>query len=156
MIQRIQSVYLLIIVILAGCTNSLPVAELINVKLNLNYLLDFRGISLVQPTGELVSQSTTWLLSSFATVFGIISLITIFSFKNRIKQIRLSVLNFLFMIGYYVLLIIYLLISKSALDADIHLKLPVVFPLIAMILNYLAIGSIGKDEKLVKSLDRLR
>lgn len=156
MIQRIQSVYLLIIVILAGCTNSLPMAELINVKLNLNYLLDFRGISLVQPTGELVSQSTTWLLSSFATVFGIISLITIFSFKNRIKQIRLSVLNFLFMIGYYVLLIIYLLISKSALDADIHLKLPVVFPLIAMILNYLAIGSIGKDEKLVKSLDRLR
>lgn len=156
MIQRIQSVYLFLIVILAGLTIGLPVASLINVKSNLLYVIDIRGISLIQPTGAAVFQSATSMLTTFAAVFGTISLITIFSYKNRVKQIRLSVLNFLFMIGYYVALIIYIWIACSSLAAEWHLRFAAVLPIISMILNYLAIGAIGKDEKLVKSLDRIR
>jgi len=156
MIQRIQTVYLLLIVLLAGCTVGLPVASLINTKANLLYLIDIRGLSLIQPTSEAVFQSSTSFLTTCAAVFGTIALITIFSYKNRVKQIRLCVMNFLFMIGYYVALLVYILMACSELSTDWHLKIAVVFPVIAMILNYLAIGAIGKDEKLVKSLDRLR
>ena len=156
MIQRIQSVYLLIIVILAGLTIGLPVADLCNSQAHLNYSVDIRGISLIQPTGVALFQSATSLLTTFAAVFGTISLITIFSYKNRVKQIRLSVLNFLFMIGYYLFLAYYIWSASKGLSAEWHLRISAIFPLIALILNYLAIGAIGKDEKLVKSLDRLR
>jgi len=156
MIQRIQSVYLFLIVVLAGLTVGLPVVGLINVKANLLYTMDIRGISLIQPTGEAVYQSSTSMLSTFAAVFGTIALITIFSYKNRVKQIRLSVLNFLFMIGYYVALFFYVWMTCKDLSAEWHVRIAAIFPLISMILNYLAIGAIGKDEKLVKSLDRLR
>jgi len=156
MIQRIQSVYLLIIVILAGLTIGLPVADLCNTQSHLNYLVDIRGISLIQPTGVAVFQSATSMLTTFAAVFGTISLITIFSYKNRVKQIRLLVPNFLFVIGYYLFLAYYIWSASKGLSAEWHLRISAIFPLIALILNYLAIGAIGKDEKLVKSLDRLR
>jgi hypothetical protein len=156
MIQRIQSVYLVLIAMLSAITVVLPVADLINSASNLNYLIDIRGISLIKPTGEAVLQSTTWTMTSFALVIGVLAIIALFSFKKRVKQIRLCVMNFIFMIGYYILMLIFIWMACSQLGADWHLRFTVVLPLISMILNYLAIGAIGKDEKLVKSLDRLR
>ena len=40
--------------------------------------------------------------------------------------------------------------------ATTSFKIPVSFPLIAAILDYLAIRNIGKDEALIRSVDRLR
>ena len=37
-----------------------------------------------------------------------------------------------------------------------HILLPLALPIINIILTYLAIRAIGKDEALVRSLDRLR
>ena len=155
MLQRIQTIYLLFIAILSGITLFFSVADLINTKDNLIYLVDFNGINLIQPTGN-VLVSTTWLLSAFVAIFGIISLITLFSYKNRVKQIRLSVINMLFMLGYYVLLVIYIWSASKRLNTEWHLHFVVILPFICLILNYLAIGAIGKDEALVKSLNRLR
>lgn len=53
-------------------------------------------------------------------------------------------------------MIIYLWSACARLHADWHLQIVAVFPLINLILSYLAIGAIGKDEKLIKSMDRLR
>lgn len=156
MIQRIQTVYLFFIALMAGLTLGLPLASLINVKANMIYTLDIRGISLIQPTGQTVLQSTTSLLTAFPAVFGVIALFVLFSYKNRVKQIRLSVINFIFMIGFYILYAFYIWMGCNDFSAEVHVKVGAIFPLIAMIFNYLAIGAIGKDEKLVKSLDRLR
>ena len=41
-------------------------------------------------------------------------------------------------------------------EGDFVYKLPIVFPVINIILTYLAIRAIGRDEALVRSLDRLR
>jgi hypothetical protein len=38
----------------------------------------------------------------------------------------------------------------------VSFNIAVVFPLIAIILDYLAIRNIGKDEALVRSIDRIR
>jgi hypothetical protein len=155
MIQRIQSFYLLVISILSGFTIFSTVADLISVSGNLHYLMNFKGISLIQPTGT-TYVSSTWLLSTFGILFGIIALITLFSFKNRIRQIRLSVVNMIFMIGYYIVLLVSVWSACNRLNTDWHLHLSTSFPLICLILNYLAIGAIGKDENLVKSTERLR
>jgi len=155
MIQRIQTVYLLAIVILSGFIIFSPVADLMNNIDKLIYLVDFKGISLVQPTGNII-ESHIWGLTSVSTVVPILALITIFSFKNRVKQIRLTVINMFFMIAYYAFLLLYLWPACDRLHTDWHLRIVAVFPLVNLILSYLAIGAIGKDEKLVKSMDRLR
>ena len=155
MIQRIQTLYLLAIVILSAFVILLPIADLINAVDKLIYLVDFKGISLIQATGNTI-ESRIWALSSVSAVIPILALITIFSYKNRLKQIRLTVINMIFMIGFYVFLALYLWPACERLHADWHLRIIAIFPLINLILSYLAIGAIGKDEKLVKSLDRLR
>ena len=155
MIQRIQTLYLLVIVILSAFVILSPVADLINGVDKLVYLLDIKGISLVQPTGNTV-ESRIWAFTLVSLIIPILALITIFSFKNRLKQIRVTVINMIFMLSFYVFLVLYLWPACERLHADWHLRIIAVFPLINLILSYLAIGAIGKDEKLVKSLDRLR
>jgi hypothetical protein len=155
MIQRIQTLYLLVIVILSGFIIFSPIADLINYVDKLTYLVNFKGVSLVTPTGNTIV-SNIWGLTAISMVVPVISLISIFSFKNRIKQIRFSVINMIFMLAYYVFLCYYIWSACSQLHTDWHLRLSTVFPLVNLILNYLAIGAIGKDENLVKSADRLR
>ncbi len=155
MIQRIQTVYLLAIVILSGFVVFSPLADLINSVDKLIYLVDFRGISLIKPTGNML-ESTIWGLTTVSLVVPVIGLITIFSYKTRPKQIRLTVINMAFMLIFYVFLAFYIWSATQRLHTDWHLRMATVLPLINLILSYLAIGAIGKDEKLVKSLDRLR
>ena len=155
MIQRIQTLYLLIIVILSGFVIFSPIAELINSADNLIYLVDINGISLVKPTGN-IFESNIWGLTAISMVVLFFSLITIFSYKNRIKQIRYCVINMLFMVSYYAFLLFYIWSACNRLHTDWHLKLTTVFPIVNLILNFLTIGAIGKDENLVKSADRLR
>ena len=155
MIQRIQTVYLLAIVILSGIVVFFPIADLINKVDSLIYLIDLKGISLVHPNGTII-ESRTWALTLVSLMVPILALITVFSYKNRLKQIRLTVINILFMICFYVFLILYLWQACVRLNSDWHIRIVAAFPLINIIFSLLAIGSIGKDEKLVKSLDRLR
>lgn len=155
MLQRIQTVYLFIIVLLSGFMLFSPLADLLSSALGLTYVVNLKGIYLVQDSGD-IYQSTVWSLSMVTILIPMLSLITIFSFKNRVKQIRYCVINMLLMILFYVLLFLYLWLASKNLQADWHLRTTCIFPLICMILNYLAIGAIGKDEALVKSMDRIR
>lgn len=155
MLQRIQTLYLLAIVILSGITFFLPTADLINQTNGLHYVIDFKGIYLLQTKG-IIFDSSVWGFTAIAGMIPFISLYSIFQYKNRIKQIRFSVLNMLFMIGFYLILFIYIWFASQRLNADWSVRFTTVFPLICFIINYLAIGAIGKDEKLVKSLNRVR
>jgi len=155
MIQRIQTLYLLVIVILSGFIIFSPIADLINHVDKLIYLVDINGISLVKSTGN-IFESNIWGLTAISMVVPVFALITIFSFKNRIKQIRYCVMNMFFMIIYYAFLCFYIWSACNRLHTDWHLRITTVFPIINLILNFLAIGAIGKDENLVKSADRLR
>jgi uncharacterized membrane protein YhhN len=155
MIQRIQTVYLLIIVLLSGFTIFSPVADLLNTASGLTYIINLKGIYLVQGT-ENIYQSSVWSLSMVSLLIPFLSIITILTYKDRIKQIRFSVINMLLMIGFYVLLFLYLWLGSKNLNADWHLRTVCILPLISIVFNYLAIGAIGKDEALVKSMDRIR
>ena len=155
MIQRIQTIYLLVIVVLSGITVFSPLADLLNKPDNLIYLVDFKGISLIKVTGNIID-STIWGLTSVSAVVPVLALITVFSYKNRVKQIRLTVINMLFMVCFYIFLALYLWPACVRLHTDWHLRIATVLPLVNLILSYLAIGAIGKDEKLIKSMDRIR
>ncbi len=155
MIQRIQTVYLLIITVLSAVVFFLPVAGLYNQIDNIQYTLDYKGVSLVSENAAKVVYNT-WALSAIPVIISILSLITIFLFKKRILQLRLTVFNLVIMLGYYGMLFLYLWLAKAKLNADWHLEFVTAFPLVCIILAGLAMRSISKDEALVRSLNRIR
>lgn len=155
MIQRIQTVYLLIIVILSSLTLSLPMVSFMPKDIDLQPLYELKQMNLVG-TGDVYSNLTTWTLFVLTLCIPIVALITIFLYKKRTLQISLTVANMILMVGYYVLLAIAIWSISDRLNADWHLHFTVIFPLINIILAYLALRGIAKDEALVRSLDRLR
>ena len=155
MIQRIQTLYLLVIVILSGITLFSPFAALTNVADGLQYVVNLKGVSLVASTGNQLIQNV-WALTALMSIIPLVALTTVFLYKKRILQIRLSIFNTVLMAGYHGLLFIYLWQSGEKLHAEWSLEIVSAFPLINIVLNVLAIRSIGKDEALVKSLNRLR
>ena len=148
MLQRIQTVYLLIIVALMVATLFLPLAMF--QAGDQFYSFDATGISTIAATPELVYP--TWGLFALTAVISILALVTIFLFKKRMLQIRLCIFNGILMLGFYGLFAFFVWVLKDRLNVKIALS----FPLISLILDYLAIRNIGADEALVRSLDRLR
>jgi len=77
MIQRIQTLYLLFIVILSGFVIFAPLADLVNTADKLLYLVDFKGISLMKSTGNTL-ESTIWGLTTISMIVPVMALIAIF------------------------------------------------------------------------------
>jgi len=154
MIQRLQTVYLLIVAVLFIALMFLPLAVLQHGN-NL-YSFDVMGLNTVsQP--ELVYP--TLPLMAIGAIIAMLPLVTIFMYKKRLLQIRMCVFNALLIIGFCSLLGYYLWqFSKSAdfPNMNINIRLWASFPIIALIFDYLAIRNIGADEALVRSLERLR
>ena len=157
MIQRIQTVYLVLVAVLMTLTAALPVAEYFDAVKNISYQLDMRGFVQLNPDGSFLSAVST---NPTTFVFGIIlvvTLMTIFKYKNRKQQFRLCTINFILILIYTILLAVVIFMGKHKLTGtEISLKIPAIFALVALIFNYLAMRGIAKDENMVKSMDRLR
>lgn len=149
MIQRIQSVYLLIVTVLLVIAMCLPVGNLIGLEGN----LIFKNFGVY---GEQISDNSTWGMFIILLLSSLISFATIFLYKNRMLQIRMSIFNTILLIGYYITFIAFMVILQKRYLASFHLSWGLCLPLITIIFNYLAIRAIGKDEVLVKATDRLR
>ena len=154
MIQRIQTVYLLIIVILMITTLFLPLA---NLMIGNSYFT-FDGTGLSAATNDQIELIyPSWALFALSAIIALIAMITIFLFRKRILQIRLCIFNAILLLGFYGLFIYQIWDIKQTVDSmEFFGKIALTFPLICLILNYLAIRNIGADEVLVRSLDRLR
>ncbi len=154
MIQRIQSLYLLVISVLMVLTATLPLAyfsgagELVNLYSSGLYLLG----------GESV-QFMPYLLC-VAIIASIMSFVIIFLYRNRITQIRLCVTQMVLLFGVLIIEGVYFYLSYRAYsqlpDMSYGLHPAVVAPVVAIVLNFLTINAIVKDEALVRSLDRIR
>ncbi|MGD9929310.1 MAG: DUF4293 domain-containing protein [Mangrovibacterium sp.] len=147
MLQRIQTVYMLVSAILIGLLFALPFAEIAHN--NQLFLFDIRGIV----RNEVVEENGL-AIAAFIGIILILHVVAIYMFKKRILQIRLLVFTILLMIGLFGMFYFFTYYAFSG--ADVSFKLPVAFPLVAIILDYLAIRNIGKDEALIRSIDRIR
>ena len=90
----------------------------------------------------------------------IIPLITIFLYKNRMLQIRLCAVELVLLLGAQIFMALYYYLSNRMFEQlEFHtqgIRIAIIFPLVAIILDYLALRAIFKDEMLVRSLDRIR
>jgi hypothetical protein len=147
MIQRIQTVYLLISVILLGLLFALPLAEVSHE--GTIYLFNFKGIAVdgnIKQNGILISALITVLLALHGLAIAM--------FKARIKQmmvIKYAIVGLVGLLG-----IFFYFTSFRYNGAAISYKIGFIFPLIIIVLDWLAIRAIGKDEALIRSIDRIR
>ena len=149
MIQRIQSVYLLAVTILMIVCMCSPVGSIIA---NTNEISEFGNLCITMPDGT--KDYAPWALFAILLVVAILSFVTIFLFKKRMLQIRLTIFSSVVLIGYYLALVAY--IFMLAENTNFTPSWTICLPFIALILNWLAIRGIGADEALVKAYDRLR
>lgn len=152
MIQRIQSLYLLLAAAFMSLTLFMPIAT---------FVVDGQTYELTAfslTCGE-ISQSTIWLgiILAIATA---LPLITIFLFKKRTLQIRLCAVEVVLLIGSLVLVALYYWLTSRLFEGLVidHRQFgwAAPMPIVALVLSYLASRAIFKDEVLVRSLDRIR
>ena len=119
--------------------------------------LSFDASGLSTMIGEPELLYPAWGLFALTAIIAIIALVTIFLYKKRILQIRLCVFNALLILGFYGFFAFLIYSLKGDMEgASVSVKIALSFPLVNLILDYLAIRNIGADEALVRSLDRLR
>lgn len=151
MIQRIQSVYLLLVAILLVFAMCMPVGQFIGADGVTSYLFNPLGVTLAD--GEFQS---TWGLFGILLLGALIALCTIFLYRNRMLQVRMTIFGSLLLVGYYIAFFVFMFVLKDDLNASFQLGWALCLPLVSIILNYLAFRGIYRDELMVKAADRLR
>ena len=149
MIQRIQSVYLLGVSILMVICMCNPVGSIIA---STNEISEFGNLFITLPDGT--KDYAPWALFVILLVVAVLAFVTIFLFKKRMLQIRLTIFSSVVLIGYY--LVMAALIFMTAEETSFTPSWTICLPFVGIILNWLAIRGIGADEALVKAYDRLR
>ena len=149
MIQRIQSVYLLVVSILMVICMCNPIGSIIA---STNEISEFGNLAITLPDGT--KDYAPWALFVILLIVAILAFVTIFLFKKRMLQIRLTIFSSVMLIGYYLAVVAY--IFMLAEETSFTPSWTICLPLIGIILNWLAIRGIGADEALVKAYDRLR
>ncbi|MDP4606999.1 MAG: DUF4293 domain-containing protein [Flavobacteriaceae bacterium] len=136
MIQRIQTLYLILLA-----------------------LLNILGIFFYQPLDQsliigifTLPDEVIWATFSVSATLAIVS---VFQYKQRSKQLVLNRINLLlelFLMGFFA----YLSLNLSGEGSPSLKGIAVFVPLFSIVLLVMANKSIQKDEDLVKSVDRLR
>ena len=153
MIQRIQTLYLLIATALMAVTIFTPMAQFFDgtqeYTLTAFALKDAAGVT-AQPT---------IYMGILLALAGVLPFIVIFLFKNRQLQIRLCAAEIVLLVGSLVVMGIYYYLSARLFDSVNglgNLKLGVIMPLLSIVFVALATRANFRDEVLVRSLDRIR
>lgn len=150
MVQRIQSLYLLIgaviQVLFATGTYFTYVVNKETLKLTGSGIV---GLNDRDAGGD---------MKSFIIGLGlaVLALVTIFLFKNRKQQIKLSKVAGLITVAEIIFLGISYFDAKDKAEGDIQIGYLVFIIPISTILFFLASKAIKKDDELVRSVDRIR
>ena len=149
MIQRIQSLYLLVVVGLLITTMCFPMGYFIEENRINEYPFNVLGVSL---DGMYHSTLGLFFLLLLSTI---VSFFTILLYKKRMLQVRMLVLNCILLVVFYLVFILsYISLKDGGMEFRINWTL--CLPLFSMVLNILAICAINHDEALVRAADRLR
>ena len=146
MIQRIQTLFLLIAGLATGSV----------------FLLPFGVSSTVLSGSKLFADQTfnvadSQLLGFLAALTTTILVLNIFLFKKRKRQALLSIVGAILSVALVAMVaFIWYEDLGSILGAGTQAGIGLFMPLVAFVLSLLARRSINKDEALIRSMDRLR
>lgn len=158
MIQRVQSIYLVLATLAGAMTFFLPFAHFYASDAEVAEYAMFGVFNVQSQVVEMTSPFgfPAWIFGAFAVL---IPLISIFLYKNRPLQTRIVRLAYLINLGFVVYLFFAIdAINKTVFEGalDILHHAGFYMPVIAIVFCFLAVRGIKADEALVKSLDRIR
>ncbi len=134
MIQRIQSLWLLLVAICAFATFSFAF---------------YSGLSTAHE--PFLRANATFLISTVTVSIGVLALVNIFLFKKRTLQLRLCVLGIVLEA-----LLIFLYYREVGTYTVGSYSLAAILHGVNVFAFFMAARAINKDEKLIKDSDRLR
>jgi glucan phosphoethanolaminetransferase (alkaline phosphatase superfamily) len=159
MIQRIQTIFLFLVVLAMGVTIG---TELWNQsaggEAGSSWSLTVFTLSNLDGKGEVIETSSKWYIAALAAFAGLLALISIFQYRNRTRQMLFNMINSLIMVVLVVVIFLTTNDINSSIQAEDGGKFELGFwsVLAAMVFNMLANRFIRKDEMLVRSVDRIR
>ena len=128
MIQRIQTLYLLICFVLSA----------------------------VCMFFEIGTENHPWALTAIMAITCVLEFMGIFLFRRRALQMRVCTFCIILLVGWYLALVAFAYIQGDGLVGEYRPQVWAAIPAINAILLYLAFRGILHDDMLVRSLDRLR
>lgn len=163
MIQRIQTVYMFVTALLMVLMIFLPLANFIG-DTELFRLMAF-GVESTTVPAAIDAQTQGYVVSTLymgilIALCAAVPFVNIFLFKRRWLQVRLCIVEIVLLVGAQIYVGYYLYRSAQSVAAmEIHsisYSIVDVFPIVSIILSYLALRGIMRDQALLKSLDRIR
>jgi peptidoglycan/LPS O-acetylase OafA/YrhL len=153
LIQRIQSVWFF----LASVINGLLLLPSIYLYRDVRPGgVGIPGMASVRGSEFLLGTSTNLVLMLLAVLITLLPLIAIFLFKNRKQQRGLGSLAIVGCIAFVAAMVMIIQGFNRTHPGDAYLIPWPVLPVVGLVLIILAIRGVRKDEKVLKSLDRLR
>lgn len=155
MIQRIQSVFLLItamaLAVFLG-TNTYTKVISSSEMVGLNPYQVFHKV------GEIATGKPTYYIAVMAVISILVAIFTIFQYRNRLRQTLFVSVNALLMVITLGVSVYHIVKDARPMSAGGEETFDVGFfaLIVAMISNVVANWFIRKDEKLVRSADRMR
>lgn len=161
MIQRVQTIYLLLAIVAIGLVFFMDLCYFGPAGGDLRFGMDLYSVRDLDGGGA-VTSSAYWLWSSILLTFlEVVLIAAVFTYKQRMKQLKLVHLSYLLEAGAIVLLTFSIDHSLVKLD-EASQELVATYwigwymPVVAIAFSFLAARGIKKDEELVRSVDRLR
>lgn len=164
MIQRRQTLYLLMVVILGTILYFCDVIQfttLENSQEQRMFLLSAQGLEEVTPeldysASEPVALKGLWGLTVITLLIPFLALVDIFLYKKRLLQARLNILTAVVCGGYYAMVFMYVWFMRHQIKVDWNICFGACLPLVCLVFIIGATRLILKDEMMVRAADRIR
>jgi len=152
MIQRKQTLFLLIACILNAVCLCLPVAQFVPGGMGVSQSMTNLWVSLSDGSRDF----SPWPLFALLIVSTAVSLCTIFLYKNRMLQSRLCLLVILLLVAWVAVYGALTVMLAGDMSCQYRFSFAAVLPVVSLILVFMARRGVIADEKLVRSMDRIR
>ncbi|MCQ2341829.1 MAG: DUF4293 domain-containing protein [Paludibacteraceae bacterium] len=164
MIQRRQTLYLLMVVILGTILYFCDVIQfttLENSQEQRMFLLSAQGLEEVTPeldysASQPVVLNGLWGLTVITLLIPLLALVDIFLYKRRLLQARLNILTAVVCGGYYAMVYMYIWFMRHQIQVDWNVCFGACLPLVCLVFIIGATRLILKDEMMVRAADRIR
>ena len=148
MIQRKQTVFLLLALVATVCCLCMPLGSFEARQMGGDEQLVNLWIA-----GAQGKSFAPWPLFAVLLLSCPVNLLTVFSYNNRRLQTRLCAVCMALMVVWGAALLFF---ATGMGEGDFHVGFATAFPVVALVLYYMARRGVIADEKLVRAADRIR
>ena len=167
MLQRVQTIFLFCVAVSMLLMLLFPIWEKGSIAQDQNEMIKidaFKKVHVrvdqleIEESATLEEEQPTFWIAVFAVLAIIAAITSIFKYKNRLTQIKFGALNSIIISCAMGFSLYYAMNAEEMLNPETQgaYKLGFFMPVAALLFNLLANRFIRKDEKLVKSVDRIR